>query len=93
MAKLTITHKDDIVVKTLLFRNKRIDVRTRPNIKLGWVREGTFLDQYNHLFEEVEPNSKLSLHLHNLDYGDEKEVNAAVQYLTDIENDYKKYRK
>ena len=65
MAKLTITHKDDIVVKTLLFRNKRIDVRTRPNVKLGWVREGTFLAQYNHLFGEVEPHSKLSHHLYN----------------------------
>lgn len=93
MAKLTIVHKDDIVTKTLLFRNKRIDVRTRPNVKFGWVREGTFLAQYNLLFEKVEPYSKLSLHLYNLDYGDDKEVNAAIQYLTEIENDYKKYRK
>lgn len=93
MAKLTIVHKDDIVTKTLLFRNKRIDVRTRPNVKFGWAREGTFLAQYNLLFEKVEPYSKLSLHLYNLDYGDDKEVNAAIQYLTEIENDYKKYRK
>lgn len=85
MAKFVITYEDDKIKKELFFKGEKLESVFEP-APFGMASTNfSFIMQYQNKFGDVDEDSLLGVHLDNLDFGDEDELRAAVEYLDEIE--------
>lgn len=84
MAKFVVTYEGNKIKKELFFRGKKLQSIFEPAPFGMASTDVCFLAQYENKIEKVE-DSLLQTHLDNLDFGDEDEIRAAIEYLDEIE--------
>lgn len=85
MAKFVVTYEDNKIKKELFFRGEKLQSTFEPAPFGMASTDVCFIMQYQKKFGDVDENSLLGVHLDNLDFGDEDELRAAVEYLDEIE--------
>lgn len=83
MAKFTITFENETIKKELIFKGEKFDFTMEP-FKFGMkANKASFLNQFEDKFGNIDDD--LAEHLENLDFGNETEIQTAIEYLTDLE--------
>lgn len=82
MAKLTMTFEDAKIKKVLEFRGKTYEYTMKPSM-YGMRSDKPTI--YAQLFEMADDDDDFLDSLENIDFGDEDDIIAAINYLTEIE--------
>ena len=86
MAKLTITFENGEIKKELLFEGETFDYTMKPS---GYAMKGDkpcILSQFEDKYGCDNMTDELIDYVDDIDFGDEGEIQAAIEYLSSIED-------
>ena len=86
MAKLTITFENGEIKKELLFEGETFDYTMKPS---GYGMKGDkpcILSQFEDKYGCDNMTDELIEYVDDIDFGDEGEIQAAIEYLSSIED-------
>lgn len=86
MAKLTITFENGKINKKLEFQNNIFEYTMKPS-EHGMIGDkSSILHQFSEMYPyDVEDDVELIEHLENIDFGDEFQMNVAMEYVSSVE--------
>lgn len=82
MAKLTMIFENSAVKRVLEFRGKTYEYTMKPSL-YGMKGDGPCM--YTQLLDIADGDDDFLDSLENIDFGDEDDIIAAINYLTEIE--------